>query len=190
MTNLAHIAETTLLLLAAYLLGCGLGYAIRLILHAGRGTRQVPAPLPPMAPVSPPPEPRRTLTPAARLAARVEDIPPPPPVIRPPVTLRVEPAPPLAKPPAKSGAKPKSAESKPATLALARDGQPDNLKQIKGIGPKIEASLYALGIFHIDQIASWSARDVEWVGAQLAFKGRIRRERWVEQAAALNKANA
>ena len=41
MTNLAHIAETALLVLAAYLLGCILGYAARRILHAGRGMRQV-----------------------------------------------------------------------------------------------------------------------------------------------------
>ena len=41
MTNLAHIAETALLVSAAYLLGCILGYAARRILHAGRGMRQV-----------------------------------------------------------------------------------------------------------------------------------------------------
>ena len=90
----------------------------------------------------------------------------------------------------KSSAKPKSADPKPATLAAPRPGGADNLKQIKGIGPKIEASLHGLGIFHIDQIASWSRANIDWVDTQLAFKGRIRRERWVEQAAELSKTRA
>ena len=172
MTNLAHIAETALLLLAAYLLGCVLGYATRLVLYAGRGTRQV---APPAAAVvtAPPPEPRKPRSSAARLAARVEEPLPPAP--------NAAPAPPpvTALPPA---AKATSSGPKPATLSEPRGGQADNLKQIKGIGPKIEASLYAMGIFHIDQIAGWNKANVDWVDAQLSFKGRIRRERWVEQA--------
>ncbi|MBE0581981.1 hypothetical protein [Devosia sp.] len=172
MTNLAHIAETALLLLAAYLLGCVLGYATRLVLHAGRGTRQV---VPPAAAAvtAPLPEPRKPRSSAARLAARVEEPLPPAP--------NAAPAPPpvTALPPA---GKSKSLGPKPATLSGPRGGQADNLKQIKGIGPKIEASLYAMGIFHIDQIAGWNKANVDWVDAQLSFKGRIRRERWVEQA--------
>ena len=41
--NTAHLIETALLLLAAYVLGCVLGYGIRRILYAARGTRQVTA---------------------------------------------------------------------------------------------------------------------------------------------------
>lgn len=51
MTNIAHIVETALLLLAAYLFGCIIGYAIRRILFAARGTRKV-APLEVSVPVS------------------------------------------------------------------------------------------------------------------------------------------
>jgi predicted flap endonuclease-1-like 5' DNA nuclease len=197
MTNLAHIAETALLLLAAYLLGCGVGYAIRAVLHAGRGTRRV---APTDAVAAPPPEVRRPRSSAARLAASVEQPAPPPNVA--PAASRVTtaaraaetaqiavPAPPTPLP-IKSAGKPKAAEAKPVTLEQPRAGAADNLKQIKGIGPKIEASLYALGIFHIDQIAGWTRANVDWVDAQLAFKGRIRRERWVEQALELNAANS
>lgn len=171
MTNLAHIAETALLLLAAYLLGCVLGYATRLVLHAGRGTRQVAPPAAVIA--APPPEPRKPRSSAARLAARVDEAPPPAPKAAP------APSPAAAPPPV---GKSRSSEPKPATLSEPRNGQADNLKQIKGIGPKIEASLYAMGIFHIDQIAGWNKANIDWVDAQLSFKGRIRRERWVEQA--------
>lgn len=163
-SNLAHIVETAALILAAYLLGCIFGYAARRILHAGRGTRQV-APEPVVVTTAAPaPEPRRPRNSAARLAASVDDPPPP------------------AKPVSVPAPKPKVSDPRPATLPTPRGGVADNLKQIKGIGPKIEASLQAMGIFHIDQIAGWSKANVDWVDAQLAFKGRIRRERWVEQA--------
>lgn len=193
MTNLAHITETALLVLAAYLLGCVLGYAIRAVLHAGRGTRRTTQP----AVEAPPPELRKPRSSAARLAASVEETVPPPkaaPLAPSPATIRplqtLPPAAPAAQLQPKPSGKPRSSDSKPATLAQPRGGAPDNLKQIKGIGPKIEASLYAMGIFHIDQIAGWSKANVGWVDAQLSFKGRIRRERWVEQAVELSGANA
>lgn len=200
MTNIAHITETALLLLAAYLVGCIAGYALRRILHAARGTRQV-APLPePIAPLAATvsPEPRRPRSPAARLAASVDDapvplsVPPRPAVVSPePLVAKTtkRPAKPATdKPVPKPRVKAASTDPKPAALASARSGGPDNLKQIKGIGPKIEASLHALGIFHVDQIAGWTRANIDWVDAQLAFKGRIRRERWVEQATDLTKA--
>lgn len=176
MTNIAHIGETAALLLAAYLVGCVIGYAVRRVLHAARGTRQptpaistpepVPVPEPAALPV------RRVLTPAARLAATAS-----------PEPLPLAAANPAPRPPARQP-KPKRqpADPKPATLAAPRDGRADNLRQIKGIGPKIEASLNGLGIYHLDQIAGWTKANVDWIDGQLAFKGRIRRERWVEQA--------
>lgn len=190
MSNTAHIVEIALLFLIAYLLGCILGYGVRRILHAARGTRQVVAvPQPVVVPPAAPSQARPPRSHAARLAATVnEPLPAPKP-------QRVEPAPLSAKSPtepatAKRPAKEKSGDAKPPALAAAREGKADNLKQIKGIGPKIEASLYALGVFHIDQIAGWSKANAEWVEGQLAFKGRIRRERWVEQAIELSKAEA
>lgn len=76
---------------------------------------------------------------------------------------------------------------KPATLDSPRSGKADNLKQIGGIGPKIERLLNDLGVFHFDQIASWTEREIAWVNAEISFKGRIERENWVSQAAALAK---
>ncbi|MEC3860080.1 hypothetical protein VK792_02175 [Mesobacterium sp. TK19101] len=75
---------------------------------------------------------------------------------------------------------------KPSTLEAARDGQPDDLKQIKGIGPKLEQLCNRLGFYHFDQIAAWSADEVAWVDANLeGFKGRVSRDGWVEQAKVL-----
>jgi predicted flap endonuclease-1-like 5' DNA nuclease len=73
--------------------------------------------------------------------------------------------------------------SKPTTLSEARDGQPDDLKQIKGIGPKLEKLCNELGFFHFDQIANWTDQEVAWVDANLTgFKGRVSRDNWVSQA--------
>lgn len=72
---------------------------------------------------------------------------------------------------------------KPAALDAARDGQPDDLKQIKGIGPKLEKLCNALGFYHFDQIAAWTDQEVAWVDANLeGFKGRVSRDGWVSQA--------
>ncbi|MEM9198211.1 MAG: NADH-quinone oxidoreductase subunit E [Pseudomonadota bacterium] len=72
---------------------------------------------------------------------------------------------------------------RPEALAGARDGAPDNLKQIKGIGPKLEQLCHSLGFYHFDQIAGWSAAEVAWVDANLkGFKGRVTRDDWVAQA--------
>ena len=64
-------------------------------------------------------------------------------------------------------------------------GVPDDLRRIKGIGPQNEARLHALGVWRYSQIASWNRANVQWVGGYLSFRGRVDRERWVEQAAKL-----
>jgi len=78
-----------------------------------------------------------------------------------------------------------SAGTKPQTLPAPRDGRGDNLKEIAGIGPKLEKMLQSLGVFHFDQIASWTPAEIDWVNAAISFRGRIERERWVEQAGRL-----
>lgn len=78
------------------------------------------------------------------------------------------------------------AGTKPATLAAARGGQPDDLRQLSGVGPKMEQTLHAMGIFHFDQIASWGPQELAWMDANLqGFKGRASRDGWVAQAKAL-----
>jgi len=74
----------------------------------------------------------------------------------------------------------------PATLSAARDGQADDLKQIKGVGPKLEQQLNAMGFYHFDQVASWTEDEVAWVDENITgFKGRATRDDWVGQARAL-----
>jgi len=93
-----------------------------------------------------------------------------------------------SKPAAKKAAKPAKkaasteAGAKPEFLKAARKGKADDLKQIKGIGPKLEGVLNGLGIFHFDQIASWTRDNIAWVDDYLSFKGRIDREKWIAQA--------
>ncbi len=72
---------------------------------------------------------------------------------------------------------------KPEGLTAARDGKGDNLKEIKGVGPKLENLLNSMGYYHFDQIAGWSAKEVAWVDENLqGFKGRVSRDGWVDQA--------
>ncbi len=93
--------------------------------------------------------------------------------------------------PARPASKPAEAEApvpgqKPATLAAARDGGPDDLKKIKGVGPKLEKLLHELGFFHFDQVAAWTDAEVAWVDENLeGFKGRVSRDNWVVQARTL-----
>lgn len=75
---------------------------------------------------------------------------------------------------------------KPSALSGPRDGRADDLKQIRGIGPKLEQLCNSLGFYHFDQIAAWTADEVAWVDANLTgFKGRVSRDNWVEQAKVL-----
>lgn len=90
--------------------------------------------------------------------------------------------------PAAKAAKPAApaataAAQKPKALKAARKGQPDDLKRIVGVGPKLEALLHRLGYFHFDQIAAWTEAEVAWVDDNLeGFKGRVSRDNWVAQA--------
>ena len=73
--------------------------------------------------------------------------------------------------------------TKPELLSEAREGGPDDLKYIKGVGPKLEQALHDMGVFHFDQIASWTDEEVAWADQNLVgFKGRVSRDDWVSQA--------
>lgn len=75
------------------------------------------------------------------------------------------------------------APRRPAGLAAARAGSADDLKRIKGIGPKLELLCHSLGFYHFDQIAGWTADEIAWVDDNLeGFKGRVTRDDWVAQA--------
>ena len=78
--------------------------------------------------------------------------------------------------------------TKPANLLTeARGGQPDDLKKISGVGPKLEGLLHQNGVFHFDQIAAWKGSEIAYMDDKLSFKGRIEREGWIDQAKELSK---
>lgn len=62
------------------------------------------------------------------------------------------------------------------------EGEADDLTRIKGIGQKLSKTLNDLGIYHFRQIATWQDPEAKWVDDFLAFKGRVSREQWIEQA--------
>ena len=70
----------------------------------------------------------------------------------------------------------------PASLPAPLAGGADDLKLIKGIGPKNESILNGLGYHHFSQLAAWNGEEQEWVGHKMAFPGRVEREHWVAQA--------
>jgi NADH-quinone oxidoreductase subunit E len=74
---------------------------------------------------------------------------------------------------------------RPPALPGPRIEGVDDLKRIRGIGPQNAARLNAIGVYHLDQIAAWTPAEARWVGAFLAFPGRIEREDWIGQARTL-----
>jgi predicted flap endonuclease-1-like 5' DNA nuclease len=73
---------------------------------------------------------------------------------------------------------------------VVRSSPPQDLKRIRGIGVLIEKRLNAMQIATYEQIANWTAQDIERVSRMLDFKGRIERENWVEQARILASGGA
>ncbi|MEM6306605.1 MAG: 50S ribosomal protein L21 [Pseudomonadota bacterium] len=75
------------------------------------------------------------------------------------------------------------AATKPANLlSEAREGGPDDLKKISGVGPKLEGLLHENGVFHFDQISAWGPSEIAYMDDKLSFKGRIERDDWIAQA--------
>jgi predicted flap endonuclease-1-like 5' DNA nuclease len=61
--------------------------------------------------------------------------------------------------------------------------QRDDLCRLKGVGPKFADALHGLGFNRFEQLASLTPTEIERLDAQLgAFRGRITRDRVVEQA--------
>jgi len=58
----------------------------------------------------------------------------------------------------------------------------DDLSEIKGIGPKFQVLLNNEGIYTFEQISNWTNDEVEQRDKRLAFRGRVEREKWVDQA--------
>ncbi|PIV74199.1 MAG: NADH:ubiquinone oxidoreductase [Rhodobacteraceae bacterium CG17_big_fil_post_rev_8_21_14_2_50_65_11] len=127
------------------------------------------------APVSPVPSPNPE--PAAAPEPELDNTPAPEPEQEPELEPESDP---------ERGAAVEGRALQPAAMEAARDGEPDDLKKIKGIGPKLEQLLHTLGIYHFDQIAAWGEAEVAWMDDNLqGFRGRVTRDGWVEQAGRL-----
>lgn len=132
---------------------------------------RVAGPLPSLS--IPEPEPAPAVEPAAEAApvagpAAVE----PEPAIDPaPAAVEPEPAP---------AAEPEAAPQ-PAAASTS-----DDLTRMKGVGPRLAERLNSAGITRFEQLAALSAEDVDALDTRLGdFRGRIHRDRWIEQATLL-----
>jgi predicted flap endonuclease-1-like 5' DNA nuclease len=75
--------------------------------------------------------------------------------------------------------------NKPHGIIAPRNGRSDELTNVIGILPIIETALNALGIYHFDQVAELTDKQMAWVETHLGIDGRISREHWREQAVEL-----
>ncbi len=170
---LHYLIELALLLLAAYFAGACIGCLLRKLF----GSEEPAVAAAVAAPAAAVPE----TAPAPASMRVAERIAPPP---RPPVAEPVAVAAPVAEAAVDAGKL-----ERPKGIAAARGGKADNLQRISGVGPKNEKILHGLGFFHFDQIAAWTAAQINWVDDHLKFNGRIRREEWIRQARLLADGN-
>jgi NADH-quinone oxidoreductase subunit E len=113
------------------------------------------------------------VSPVAMAAAVAEALSPAP------QTSEVEAAP-------EAAAEPILSPEKPALLFSERPADADDLKVLRGVGPKLEAMLNEMGVYTLRQVAGFTEGNLAWVDSNLtAFKGRPLRDGWVEQARAL-----
>lgn len=71
---------------------------------------------------------------------------------------------------------------RPTALPAAL-GAPDDLKEIGGVGPALEAWLNEHGIFHFWQIGVMEAPQLAWLANNLPhFGSRVYREHWIDQS--------
>ena len=62
----------------------------------------------------------------------------------------------------------------------------DDFQRIKGVGPKLADMLAARGFLRFEQLAHLTPQEIDMIDEQLGpFRGRLRRDRIVEQAAYL-----
>jgi predicted flap endonuclease-1-like 5' DNA nuclease len=165
---LHYIIELAVWLLAAYFTGACIGCLLRKLFGADH---HVEAPVVAAA----------ALAPVVMAEASV-----PPAEIPRPVAAPI----PMAAPPVVAAEPLRMARmERPRGIAMARNGKPDDLLRISGVGPKNEKILHSLGYFHFDQIADWTPENVSWVDDHLKFNGRIDREEWIKQCRLLADGN-
>lgn len=71
-------------------------------------------------------------------------------------------------------------------IGTADASEADDLKKIKGVGPKLEGVLNDMGIYTFEQVSKMGDREYDLVDSMLtAFQGRGKRDEWHVQAAEL-----
>lgn len=134
-------------------------------------------------PGEPPPAPARHASPLAAIIAPTtpphaeQDGGAPPPAA---VTMPVLPELPASPPPA--GVALPFFDPKLGLVYQIKPHQCDDLTALKGIAQALEQRLHEFGVYTYAQIAGWNEDQIREFSARLAFKDRIQRERWVEQA--------
>ncbi len=74
----------------------------------------------------------------------------------------------------------------PGADAATPEGGADDLRRIKGIGPKFEKALHVAGVRRYAQIAAWTDADIDAMAERIGVKAtRIRKAGWVAKAKAL-----
>lgn len=78
-----------------------------------------------------------------------------------------------------------SAKKVPRKLFDAPAGPADALQMISGVGPVLERNLHAVGITTWAQVAKLTPEQIDLVEGELGFKGRVLRDKWLDQAEVL-----
>ncbi len=207
--SIPTIIEIALLLVVVFLIGCIIGWFLRtkmfrspVVAQSGSSSTK---------PTSAPPPSARQMAPRQTAESASKEAPEPAPKQAPESAPKSAPLPKSASPakprpaavsqpekvqkeaeqPAPSVPEPDSENAaRPQSLSAPRKGGKDDLKKIKGIGPKLESRLNEMGIYHFDQIAGWKRETIDWVDEHLSFKGRIDRDQWISQAKDLSEKQA
>lgn len=94
----------------------------------------------------------------------------------------------LAQPAAVAAAAKSVVGTVPPLLNRPRDGRKDDLTLIWGVAEKLEERMNHMGIWHFDQIAAWTPDHIKWFEQEIeGFKGRLDRDKWIEQCAKMAK---
>ncbi len=97
---------------------------------------------------------------------------------------------PASKPAKKVVAKDPTPRKKDPNLGMVYTKRPksiDDLKEISGVGPVLEKRLNKAGIYQFSQVKDWGKKTIDYLDDELNLGGRIRREKWINQAKRLAK---
>lgn len=71
-------------------------------------------------------------------------------------------------------------------IGSADEANKDDLKKIKGIGPKLEKLLNSIGVYTYQQVSKMTQKEYQQIDELLTtFQGRAKRDNWAEKAKAL-----